>query len=148
VSLKSTALFVAVIFSAAPALADKIPMDLRNRETLSHYTQPLIHGNVSAFRFGSEDTKIAEVDVLEDSRLSTSNNHIELFALGSNEGNAFGKDNDHNAWRKHGDKGRDGGDVPISSVAVPEPGSQLSLLFGLAGLGILFFRRNSLKQAI
>jgi hypothetical protein len=145
VSLKSTALFVAVIFSAAPALADKIPVD---RETFSHHTQQWIHGNASAIRFVSEDTKIAGVDVLADSRLSTSNTQVELFALGSNEGNAFGRDNDHNAWRKHRDKGRDGGDVPISSVAVPEPGSQLLLLFGLAGLGILFFRRNSLKQAI
>jgi hypothetical protein len=36
VSLKSTAFFLAVISSAAPALADKIPLDLQNRESLSH----------------------------------------------------------------------------------------------------------------
>jgi hypothetical protein len=148
VSLKSTALFVALIFSAAPAFADKIPMDLQNGETVSHHSQQRIHGKASAIRFDSEDTKIAEVDVLEDSRLSTRNAQVELFALGSNEGHSFGRDNDHNAWRKHRDKGRDGGDVPVSSVAVPEPGSQLLLLFGLAGLGMLFYRCKSVKHAI
>jgi hypothetical protein len=148
VSLKSTTLFVALIFSAAPALADKIPADLQSRETLSHRTQQWIHGNASAVRFDLEDTKIAEADVLEESRLSTSNTQVDLSALGSNEGYAFGRHDDSNAWRKHGDKDRDGGDVPIPSVAVPEPGSQLLLLFGLAGLGMLFYRRNSVKQAI
>jgi PEP-CTERM motif len=147
VSSKSTTLFIAVIFSAAPVLADRISVDPQNAEAVSHYTQPLIHGNVSALCFVSEDTKIGEVDVLEDSRLSTSNTQIEPFALGSNEGYRFGRDNDNNARRKHRDKGRDGS-VPISSVAVPEPGSPLLLLFGLAGLGILFYRRNSPKQAI
>lgn len=147
-NLKSTTLFVALIFSAAPALADRIlPMDPQNGENVSHHTQQWIHGNASVVRFDSEDTKFSEVVVLEESRLNTRDTEVNLFALGSNEGHAFGRDNDK-AWRKHTGKGWDGGDGPISSVAVPEPSSQLLLLFGLAGLGILLYRRDSLKQPI
>jgi hypothetical protein len=148
VNLKSTTLFVALIFSAAPALADRIlPLDPQNEETVSYHTRQWIHGNASVVRFDSEDTKFSEVVEFEESRLNTSDTEVNLFALGSNEGHAFGRDNDK-TWRKHRGKGWDGGDGPTSSVAVPEPSSQLLLLFGLAGLGTLLYRRDSVKQPI
>jgi hypothetical protein len=143
VNLKRTSFFLAVILAAAaPALADRIPADLQNEETVSHHTRQWIHGNASVDRFDSEDTKFSEVVVLEESRLNTSDTEVN-----SNEGHAFGRDND-NDWRKRSGKGWDGGDDPISSVAVPEPSLQLLLLFGLAGLGILLYRRDSVKQPI
>jgi hypothetical protein len=148
VNLKSTSFFLAVILAAAaPALADTIPADLQNEETVSYHTRQWIHGNASLVRFDSEDTKFSEVVVLEESRLNTSDTEVNLFALGSNEGHAFGRDDD-DAWRKRRGKGWDGGDGPISSVAVPEPSSQLLLLFGLVGLAILLYRRDSVKQPI
>ena len=94
-NLKSTTLFVALIFCAAPALADRIlPMDPQNGENVSHHTQQWIHGKASAIRFDSEDTKMAEVVVLEESHLNTDDTQVNLFTLGLNEGYAFGRNND------------------------------------------------------
>jgi hypothetical protein len=148
VNLKSTTLFVALIFCAAPALADRIlPMDPQNGENVSHHTQQWIHGKASAIRFDSEDTKMAEVVVLEESHLNTDDAQVNLFTLGLNEGYAFGRNND-DAWRKHRGEGWDGGDGPVFSVVVPEPSYQLLPLFGLAGFGMVLYRRDSVKKTI
>jgi hypothetical protein len=145
-TLKTTSFFLAAILSAAaPAFADKISAGPRNDASLSHHTQQSIHGNGSPVRFDSEKTKIAEVVLFTGSHPSAGSN-LDLFSLGSNIEDTFGEHSGNSSW-KHKLKGHDD-DGLIPSVSVPEPASQILLLFGLAGVGILFFRRNSLKKAI
>lgn len=141
-------LLLAMIFSAAvPALADGIPKDPQNGETVSHYSQQWTHSDPLAIGFSAEDMKSAKVLELSESRLTARRTQEDMFALTPFEGYAFGRDHDQ-AWDRRWDKRHDHGDGPISSIAVPEPNSQLLLLFGLASLGMLFYRRTSLKQAI
>jgi hypothetical protein len=148
VNLKSSSFFLAVILSAAtPTFADTIPADLHSGETASRYSRQWIHGNTSAVDFTSGDTKTAEVVVQPESGISASNAQLNLFGLGSNIGYALGRDNDK-GWWGHKGNGQVGGRGVASLVAAPEPSSQLLLLIGLAGLGLLFYRRNSVKQAI
>ncbi len=147
-NVRHTSLFLAMILSAAaPAFADKIPADLQNKDTVSRDLQQRTHANPPEILVSPGDTKNTEVFVLPDSLLSVRETQVDPFALGSFEGSAFGRDHDQ-AWDRRWDKRHDHGDGPISSIAVPEPNSQLLLLFGLASLGMLFYRRTSLKQAI
>jgi hypothetical protein len=136
-----------ILSAAAPAFADKIPADLQDKDTVSRDLQQRTHTNPPEILFSPGDTKNTDAFVLPDSLLTVRETQVDPFALGSFEGSAFGRDHDH-AWDRHRDKRRDGGDGPLSSIAVPEPSSQLLLLFGLAGLGILVRRRNSIQQAI
>jgi hypothetical protein len=150
-SYKGTSFVLAVILSAAaPAFADNISGDLRNVESGSHPTLFSTYGNGSTVRFDSMEMKIAEVVALDHEHLRASSTLVGTFWLGSNNGIGFGK-NTEKFSRKHNQKDHDGGVGPISSfsaVSVPEPGSQTLLLFGLAGLGMFFYRRSSLKQAV
>jgi len=72
------------------------------------------------------DCKISELDALSNSGLGPNDRLTSLYGLSSN---------------------RDGDD-PLSVTAAPEPGSLTLLPFGLAGLGVLVFRRTALKNAI
>jgi hypothetical protein len=145
-TLKTTSFFLAAILSAAPAFADKIPAGPRNDASLSHHTQQSTHENRSPVRFDSEKTKIAEVVLFTDSHLSASSTKLDLFSLGSNNEDTFGEHSGNSSWNHKLKDHDDDGLIP--SVSVPESASQILLLFGLAGVGFLFFRRNSLKEAI
>ncbi len=143
---KSTSLFLAVVLSAAaPAFADKIPVELRQTDGVFGFTQESIHGTAAAF--DSKRTKIDAVGMLAYEHLTANNAAVELIDLHAISGNEFGKDSDKNWWKHKGKKSK-GGDGALSVVAAQEPGSQILLLFGLAGLGILFHRRGSVKQTI
>lgn len=48
----------------------------------------------------------------------------------------------------NGNSNGNGGSAAGPAVAVAEPGSQALLLYGLTGLGMFFYRRNYLRDAI
>ncbi len=146
--LKTTSFLLALFLSAAaPAFADKIPAGPRNDASLFHHSQPSIHEHGSPIRFDSEKTKFADVVLFADSHLSASNTNLDLFSLGSINDNEFGEHSGNSSWN-HKLKDHDDDDSLLSSVSVPEPASQILLLFGLAGLALFLFRRNSLNPAI
>lgn len=147
-NLKNTSFFLGMILSAAaPAFADKIPADL-HQDGITHYTQLSADENGAAARFGTDDTKFAELGVLADSRPSASSTEIAFFVPRSNHGDALGRDNYYDRDQHKGRRRPDVGDGPLSSVAASEPSTRLLLVFGLAGLGMLVYRRNSVQQAI
>ena len=163
--------FLAVVLStAAPAFADKIPVNLTegDRGAVSMQGSPDKNAlkdasasrtfGLSAFKEDasriklnpavrmsdfSKDGKISDLAALLNSAPGLNNHRASLFDLGSKHGVSFGRD-DEKARGKHNGRDRDDGDGPLSVVAIPEPGSLTLLLFGLAVLGMIVFRRNAL----
>lgn len=169
-------LLAVVLSTAAPAFADRIPADFRDGDRGSVSMQGFPHKRALqdasvARNFGlstfkedefriefspavrmsdfRKDGKISDVGALLNSGPGSDNRQMSLFDLGSKHGDSFGRDNEQGRW-KHNENERDwdDGDGPRCVVATPEPGSQTLLLFGLAGLGMIMFRRNALKNAI
>ena len=166
--------FLAVILStAAPGFADQIPADRMDRDRGSVSMQGLFHEkalqDVSALRhFGLNALKEDEFqiesipyvrmsDLTKDGRIAilvthvssgpgSNDRQVRLFDIDS-RGDRFGR-NEKKAHRKHNGRDRGDGDGPVSIVATPEPGSRTLLLFGLTGLGMVFYRRNWLRNAI
>jgi hypothetical protein len=95
----------------------------------------------------SRDEGIAIVAAQVDSGRGSSNRQVRVFDIDSRYGDSFGR-NDEKAHRKLNGRGGDDGDGRVSLVAIPEPGSRTLLLFGLTGLGMVFYRRNWLRNAI
>jgi hypothetical protein len=167
--------FLAVILSTAPpSFADQIPVDRMDGDQGSVATQARFHEkalqDVSAVRhFGlstlkegkfqiefdpdvrmsdfRKDGGIAILGTQVGSRPGSNNRQVRLFDVDSKHGDSFGG-NDENAHRKLNGKGGDDGDGRVSLVAIPEPESRTLLLFGLTGLGMVFYRRNWLRNAI
>ena len=167
--------FLAVILStAAPGFADQIAVDRTDGDRGSVSTQARFHEealqDVSALRhFGlsalkegefqiefdpdirmsdfSKDGRIAILTSQVSSGPSTGDRQVMLFDVDSRYGDSFGR-NEEEGHRKYNGRGEDDGDGRVSLVAIPEPGSRTLLLFGLTGLGMMAYRRNSLKNAI
>ena len=73
--------------------------------------------------------------------------------LGVNPGASSDKDKGkpkgkHNGTDNGGNGAGVGNGAPSPLIAVPEPGAQTLLLFGLAGFGVVFYRRKALTNAI
>jgi hypothetical protein len=81
------------------------------------------------------------------------NQSIKLVDFHVDQGAFFERDKGkihgkHNGNTGDGDGDSNGNGASGSVVSVAEPGSQTLLLFGLAGLGMIFYRRNYLRNAI
>jgi hypothetical protein len=168
-------LFLALALSTAvPTFADKVLVDFSDGDRGSVYTQALTNGKglqgASVYRnsslstleeeeFRSEsnpvvlvgdfsnDSKISDLDTLLNSSLDSSGHQVSLFDLRFNLDQYWERDggkgwDDHNRWKRIGNDG------PPPVVVTPEPGSLTLLLFGLAGLAMIAYRCNSLKNAI
>jgi hypothetical protein len=139
-NLKSSCFFLAVILSAAtPALADKIPEDRHFEERVLSFSWQPIEGDEVGVRFDSDEMRNSELAALVDSHPGEGRIPADWLAFGPHNVYGFGEDHDR---AKHKDKRLESGEA-ASIVPVSEPGSQLLLLFGLASVGIIFFRQHA-----
>jgi len=164
-------LLAVLVIAAAPIFADKIPGDSNTESKGSVSAQkqaemkglhdlyatgdcdlggaklnevrPASMSNAGASSFSQGD-KSGGLGGFVDTEANSGKPPLKVIDFGSNapdkdKGKSHGKGNGH-------DPGGNG--VARAEIAVSEPGSQLLLLAGLAGLGILFLRRNSYQNAI
>lgn len=78
---------------------------------------------------------------------------IQLVDFQADQGVFFQRDKrkihgKHNGNTGDGDGDRNGNGASGSVASVAEPGSQTLLLFGLAGLGMIFYRRTYVRNAV
>jgi PEP-CTERM motif len=106
--------------------------------------------NTGSFTMGGKD---ANLGTHLSTGMASNTNPIKLFDLGANQGASSDKNkrkgpDKHDGDNSGGDGSGVGGGLPSPVIAVPEPGSQLLLLFGLTGAGILFYRRKASTNAV
>ncbi len=90
---------------------------------------------------GSENRTVKAVDFDTNQGASFDSKKVKLrgkHSFGNGDGDGNGD----------GNTGGNGGSSSAPVTSVPEPASQTLVLFGLTGLGMLFYRRNTLRNAI
>ena len=166
-------LLAVILTSTAPIFADKIPGDSKNESKGAISTQALtekqglhdLYTSGDSGLSGAKKNEVRSASSLESrfTHFTESERASGLGGMENAEGNS-GKppvtvvDFDSNDRDfSHMDRGKShgkgnvnnpgGGSTTPALLAVSEPGSQLLLLIGLAGLGIFFLRRNSYQNA-
>jgi len=85
--------------------------------------------------------------------VESDSDHIKLVNLSGNQGASSDKDHgtaagSHSSADGDSNEEGSGGGAPAPDISVAEPASQTFLLFGLAAVGILLYRRKTLTNAI
>lgn len=97
--------------------------------------------------------KSSNLGTLAGTGISSDSRPVNVVDFGSNKDSSFGRDEGKGRGKHNGGDGDGNGPGvgsgdPPPAVSVAEPGSQSFLLFGLAGMGTLFYRRKTLTNAI
>ena len=85
--------------------------------------------------------------------VESDSDNLKLVNLGGNQGASSDKDHgtaagSHSSADGDSNEEGSGGGAPAPDISVAEPASQTLLLIGLAAVGILFYRRKTLTNAI
>jgi hypothetical protein len=162
---KQGTLLLAVILAApAFAFADSVPCHSKGGNKYVSLSdgftgqQELQDGSARCnFLFSSpkeNELQTTSISVLSTG-ISSDSRPVTVVDFGGNKGTSFGRDKGKGRGKEHGGDGEgngagagvgSGGTSPLVSVA--EPGLQTLLLFGLGGLGFVFYRRKTLTNAI
>lgn len=153
-------LLAVILTSTAPIFADKIPGESKSESKGAISAQALaarqgLHDLYAAGDCGlsgAKENQIRTASSLDsrDTHFIQSDNTSGLGSpavdLGSGQGNSSDKNKGKSGGKGNGSTNKGGSTAPVG-IAVSEPGTQLLLLAGLAGLGIFFLRRNSYQNA-
>jgi hypothetical protein len=169
-SKQRTLLFAVILAAPVFAFADNIPGHSRDRNNYVSFSEGLTdqqdsHSNSARCNFLLSSVK--EPVKGNESRISSTagasfsgfakGESVNLGGFGANQGASSDKDEGKGQGKQRGGASdgngsgsgsESGSGVPSPAVSVAEPGSQTLLLFGLAGLGMLFYRRKTLTNAI
>jgi len=107
---------------------------------------PASMSNAGAASFSQGD-KSGGLGGFVNSEANSGKPPLKVIDFGSNQGSASDKDEGKSPGKDNG-RDQDGNGAAPAVIAVSEPGSELFLLAGLAGLGIVFLRRNVFQNAI
>jgi hypothetical protein len=107
-------------------------------------TNPISHASFSEFAKGDMGSNLG---ALLNTGMQSDSQHVRLVDFGGNQAGPLDKDKGKGRGKPNGASGTGSG-TPSPLTSVAEPGSQTLLLFGLAGLGMFFYRRKALANAI
>jgi hypothetical protein len=112
-----------------------------------------IKENGSATISFAGDEKAANLGAFLSTGVGSNAHPITLVDFGADQGASSDNDKGKGKGKQGGGSGNGNGSpsgngAPSPLIAVAEPGSQSLLLFGLAGVGVLFYRRKILTIAM
>lgn len=122
---------------------------LGSRAENGSQTSSIAAASLSGLAKGEQDSELG----MSLGATKTSDAHSpKLVDFGLNPGGSSDKDKGKGKGKYNGtDNGGNAGvgnSAPSPLIAVPEPGAQTLLLVGLAGFGVVFYRRKTLTNAI
>jgi hypothetical protein len=142
------------LLAASPAFADRIPVEFREANEGSVYTQAVSdrenefrveYSSAFPIRDLSSDRKVLDLGRSLNAELELGSRNLIYFD--SNRVDDVILVNERVRSNRF-ERGGENGDVGLSATITPEPGSGTLLLLGLAGLGMILYRRDALKNAI